>query len=408
MPLACTLCTRQRRAPTKRFCNYICAKHPCLKPYELNAPKPSLLERFGLYYLNFFRRIDSDHSVFDLSDEDLAVKVNAITRKGIIFSSLIGIACVFPTVWVDIHFANESFLKHYGIVAAFTGVSIIIELYVLFIIALRAVYEVSELINLHASEKDLEQDGLFSVKHILARTALELPDPELKILGVDPFKRISKKNLFVLGLLYKAKIFVTNLVLKNLLFFIPGRAILGVSVLYEALPVECFWNAVVIRRVVNEARLRLFGFALANEIGKNVLNDHIWENLSPLARKGCLRAIGNAVVMTQNYHPNMIILLIRFQQIFKISEPDKYDDWGIFLETLQQVSPEERHFLLDLFTVSAAFDGRLSHLEAAHLKEAYLEDYNVYHPRLLNLTEHLRLGRLNAALKECKLDFKKG
>ncbi len=379
-----------------------------MKPYELTAPKSSLLERFGLYYLNFFRRIDSDHSVFDLTDEALAVKVNAITRRGIILSSLIGIVCVFPTVWADVHFANESFLKHYGIIAAVTAVSIIIELYVLFLIALKAVYEVSQLINLHASEKELEQDGLFSVRHILARTALELPDPELKILGVDPFQRISKKNLFVLGLLYKAKIFVTNLILKNLLFLIPGRAILGVSVLYEALPVECFWNAVVIRRVVHEARLRLFGFALANEIGKHVAKDHIWEKLSPLARKGCLRAIGNAVVMAQNYHPNMIILLIRFQQVFQISEPDKYDDWNMFLQTLQQVSPEERYFLLDLFTVSAAFDGRVSHLEKAHLKEAYLDDYNMYYPRLLQLTENLRMGRLNAALKECKLDFNKG
>jgi hypothetical protein len=402
-----------RRVPTKAYTDNIFAtifvqNKPCLQPYELTAPKPSLLERFGLYYLNFFRKIDSDHSVFDLTDKDLAVKVNAISRKGIILSSLIGIVCVFPTVWADVHFENESFLKHYGIVVAVTAVSILIELYVLFLIALKAVYEVSQLINLHASEKELEHDGLFSVRHILARTALELPDPELKILGVDPFKRISKKNLFVLGLLYKAKIFVTNLILKNLLFLIPGRTILGVSVLYEALPVECFWNAVVIRRVVHEARLRLFGFALANEIGKNAAKDHIWEKLSPLARKGCLRAIGNAVVMAQNYHPNMIILLIRFQQIFQISEPDKYDDWNMFLETLQQVSPEERYFLLDLFTVSAAFDGRVSHLEKAHLKEAYLDDYGTYYPRLLQLTENLRMGRLNAALKECKLDFNKG
>lgn len=379
-----------------------------MKPYELAAPKSSLLERFGIYYLNFFRRIDSDHSVFDISDADLTKSVNAITRKGIILSSVTGIVCVFPTIWLDIHFADAPFIKHYGIVAAATAISIVIELYLLFIIALRAVYEVSELINLHASEKELEQDGLFSVKHILARTALELPDPELKILGVDPFKRISKKNLFVLGLLYKAKIFVTNLALKNLLYLVPGRAILGISVLYEALPVECFWNAVVIRRVVHEARLRLFGFALANEIGKNVVHDKIWEELSPEARKGCLRAIGNAVVMAQNYHPNMIILLIRFQQLLQINEPDKYDDWEMFLQTLQNVSPEERYFLLDLFTVSAAFDGKLSHLETAHLKDAYKEDYNIYYPRLIRLTADLKAGNLNAALKACKLDFEKG
>jgi hypothetical protein len=368
----------------------------------------SLLERFGLYYLGFFRKIDRQHSVFDFSDEVLTKKVNRITRKGMILSSLIGIACVFPTVWVDVHFNNQPFLIHYGWVAGVTAVSIIIELYILFIIALKAVYEVSDLINLHASEKDLERDGLFSVKHILARTALELPDPELKILGIDPFKRISKKNLLVLGLLYKAKIFVTNLVVKYGLIYTAGNTILGIPILYEALPVECFWNSVVIKRVVHEARLRLFGFALANEIGKTIVNDGLIKKLSPAACSGCLRAIGNAVVMAQSYHPNMIILLIRFQQIMEVSSTDKYDDWDLFLDTLKKVSPAERHFLLDLFTVAAAFDGRLSHLETESLRSAYGDEYDVYYPRLIRLTTHLRHGKLNAALAECKLDFKAG
>lgn len=376
--------------------------------YQLKETKPSLLERFGLYYLNFFRKIDADLSVFNHTDAELTKRVNYITLKGIILSSLIGIICVFPTVWVDVYFAEASFWVHYGWVAGITVISIAIELYVLFIIALKAVYEVSEVVNMHATESEFEKDGLFSVKNILARTALELPDPELKIMGIDPFKRISKKNLLVLGLLYKAKIFVTNVVLKYGLIFLVGKTIFGVSILYEAILVECFWNSVVIRKVVKEARLRLFGFALANKIGENVLQDKCLEELSPNAQRGCLRAIGNAVVMAQNYHPNMVILLVRFQQILKISEPDKFDDWNMFLETLQQVSEKERYFLLDLFTVSAAFDGKLSALETENLRDVYGKDYATYQPRLVRLTQELTNGKLNAALEECKLDFKAG
>jgi hypothetical protein len=376
--------------------------------YEITNPKSSLLERFGLYYLNFFKKIDSNQNVFKHTDEELTKKVNKITLKGIILSCIVGIACVFPTVWVDVYFAEKSFSVHYGWVAVVTVISIAIELYLLFIIALKAVYEVSEIVNLRATESEFEKDGLFSVKNILARTALELPDPELKIMGIDPFKRISKKNLLVLGLLYKAKIFVTNIVLKYGLIFLVGKTIFGVSILYEAILVECFWNSVVIRKVVLEARLRLFGFALANEIGKNVLQDQLLNNLSANAQRGCLRAIGNAVVMAQNYHPNMIILMIRFQQILKISEPNKLDDWNLFLETLQQVSEKERNFLLDLFTVSAAFDGKLSTLETESLQAAYGKEYDIYKPRLLKLTKELTNGKLHAALVECKLDFKAG
>ena len=376
----------------------------------INIPNriPSRLEKFGVYYLRLFRRIDSNHSVFDIPDEELAKRIRRITRKGMILSSLIGLACVFPTVWVDIHFENSSLLVHYGWVVGVTILSIAVEFYVLFVIALKAVYEVSDLINMHGTQSELLEEGCFSVKNILARAALELPDPELKILGIDPFQRISKKNLLIISLLYKAKIIVTNLVLKFGLKFTVGDTVGGVSILYEALPVECFWNSVVIKRVVHEARLRMFGFALAHRIANDALNDKLPEKLSPLARTGCLRAIGNAVVMTQNYHPNMIILLLRFQQVLQITEENKYDDWDMFLETLKNVNEKERHFLLDIFTISVAFDGKLSRLEQDHLREAYGDDFDLYYPRLVKLIEYLQVGKLNAALGLCKLEMEAG
>ncbi len=373
----------------------------------INIPKakPSRLERFGLFYLNLFKRLDTNHSVFDLTDAQITKRTKRITWKGIILSSIVGIVCVFPTVWVDVYFENKPWYVHYGWVTVVTILSIVIEFYLLFIIALKAVYQVSKIINIHATEDELVENELFSVKNILARAALELPDPELKILGIDPFKRVNKKNLLVLGLLYKAKILLTNLVSKYALRLISDKTIFGVSILYEALFVEAFWNGVVIVRVIKEARLRLFGFALANKIALETLNENDLQQLSPLAKVGCLRAIGNAVVMTKNYHPNMIILLFRFQQMLHITKENKYDDWHLFLETLNTVSEKERNFLLDLFTVSAAFDGKLSDLEEENLKTVYGKDYGIYHPRLVKLTACLKEGKLNEALSLCKLDF---
>ena len=373
----------------------------------INIPKakPSRLERFGLFYLNLFKRLDTNHSVFDLTDAQITKRTKRITWKGIILSSIVGIVCVFPTVWVDLYFENKPWYVHYGWVTVVTILSIVIEFYLLFIIALKAVYQVSKIINIHATEVELVENELFSVKNILARAALELPDPELKILGIDPFKRVNKKILLVLGLLYKAKILLTNLVSKYALRLISDKTIFGVSILYEALFVEAFWNGVVIVRVIKEARLRLFGFALANKIALETLNENDLQQLSPLAKVGCLRAIGNAVVMTKNYHPNMIILLFRFQQMLHITKENKYDDWNLFLETLNTVSEKERNFLLDLFTVSAAFDGKLSDLEEENLKTVYGKDYGIYHSRLVKLTACLKEGKLNEALSLCKLDF---
>jgi hypothetical protein len=370
-------------------------------------PKPSRFEQFGLYYLNIFRRYSTGASAFSLPDTLLTRRVKSISLLGIWWSSVVGILCVFPIIWVDLHFSAAPFFVHYGWVALVTIVATAIEFYALFYISLRRVHQVSELINM-LDHQHQSLDGLFGVKNILARTALEIEDPELKILGIDPFKKISKKNLFVLGLLYKGKIILTNFIIKYALKFTVGNFLLGMPILYLAIPVEVFWNSVVIKNVIHEARLRLFGYALANKIADNIQAEGYLEVLSPEAKKGCLRAIGNAVVMTQNYHTNMVILLLRFRFLMQIEEEDRFDDWSVFLQTLRTVNEAERNFLLDLFTVAAAFDGKLSTLENDHLKEAYQQDFELYYERLNRLTGHLKDGRLNAALSLCRLDFTKG
>jgi hypothetical protein len=369
---------------------------------------PSLLERFGVYYLNLFRKKDLTHHAFDLPDSELTARVDRISAKGILLSALIGLVCVWPTVYIGVLKQGEPWYIQYAWTGGVTAVSVLIELYLLFLIALKAVHEVSDLINLHAHNKDFLRDGPFSITNILSRAALEITDPELHILGIDPFKQVSKMNLLLLGLLYKCKILLTNIIARWLLLHTIGATLGGVSINYIALPVECFWNAVVIRRVVRESRLRLFGFALANHVADNVLDDHILQRLSEAARIGCLRAIANAVVLARSYHPNMIVLLLRFGDLLQMNKDHRYDDWGLFLETLGKVSREERFFLLNLFTIAAAFDGRISRIEVKNMGDAYGDDYSQYRPRLISLTQYLHEGRLHGAAALCKVDFTPG
>lgn len=375
---------------------------------QIKEKKTSLLEKFGVYYLSIFGKRELGHHVFDFTDEELAKKINRISNKGIILSGLVGIICVWPTVYIDLLKENEPWPIHYAWTGGVTLISVAIEFYILFLIAIKAVHEVSELINIHAHKKDFLTSGPFNVTNILARTALELPDPEMQILGIDPFEQVSKTNLFLLGLLYKLKIFLTNFFSKFLLLKIFGKMIAGISINYIAVPVEFFWNGVVIHRVVEEARLRLLGFALSNHIADHVLHDHLIGKLSAEAKIGCLRAIGNALVMAKNYHPNMVVLLLRFQHLFHIDTDNCYDDWSLFLETLKKVSPKERNFLLDLFTVAIAFDGKVHKRELQIIQQAYGSDFNLYEPRLLALTKNLKKGRLHAAADLCKLDFTAG
>jgi hypothetical protein len=380
---------------------------------EFKERKVPLLERFGVYYLDLFRKKDLLHDVFDFSDALLTSRVNRIEVKGMLISALIGFVCVWPTVWVGIRWQGTPWTIQYSWVGGVTLVSILAEFYLLFLVALKAVHEVSELINMrsHVTGPDPKyflQSGPFSITNILSRAALEIQDPELHILGIDPFKRVSKKNLLLLGLLYKCKIVLTNVIAKWLLLHTIGPTIGGISINYIALPVECFWNALVIRRVVKEARLRLFGFALCNHVADHILEEGALHKLSEAAKIGCMRAIGNAVVLARNYHPNMIVLLLRFQHLLHLHKDHRYDDWDLFLEALRTVSAKERWFLLNLFTIAAAFDGRISRVEADNMRDAYGPDYALYRPRLLQLTADLHAGRINAAAALCKIDFTAG
>jgi hypothetical protein len=436
------------------------------KPIQFKERQTPWLERFGVYYLDLFRKKDLTHHAFDFTDAELTGKVSRISGKGMILSAAVGLICVWPTVYVAVLKQAGPWYMQLAWSTGVTLVSIAVEFYLLFIIALKAVHEVSELINMrgHASGKkrrvseqsaapqpvagqpgtrqpatdqealnretvavideialdatDFLQSGPFSITHILSRAALELHDPELHILGIDPFKRVSKMNLLLLGLLYKCKIVLTNFIAKRILLYTVGATVGatiatgilagGMSINYIALPVECFWNALVIRRVVREARLRLFGFALCHEVADRILKEGALHRLSEEGKIGCLRAIGNAVVLARNYHPNMIVLLLRLQHLLHLSKDHHYDDWGLFLQTLDRVSEKEKLFLLNLFTIAIAFDGRISHTEKDNMQSAYGKFYEQYQPRLNQLTDHLRSGRLNAAAALCKIDFTVG
>ncbi len=107
---------------------------------------------------------------------------------------------------------------------------------------------------------------------------------------------------------------------------------------------QVFWNAVVIWKVVRESRLRLFGYVLSLRICADALT--AVESLSPVARTVCIRAIANSIVMTKNYHANMVLLLLRFQRLLHISDDvsPRYDDWTLFCSELATLNEPERNF----------------------------------------------------------------
>ncbi len=385
------------------------------KSSYVREEEPGFLEKLGVKYYRYLGRKSGSAGLRDLtidelpSDITLQTLAGNITAFAAIIAFAIGALTTFVTVWVELTYHgtmdSTSYYLLYGSVLA---VMLFVELAVLYWLSLKTVFSLACLTghNQILEESCLPVDD--SVPNILARAALEVPDPVIHYLGIDPLRHLSKSKLFLIAALYKAKVILSSMVVKYLLIRIAGKGEARATFSWVAIPITGLWDAYTLYKVAREARLRLFGHKLAEHIVTNILTDDLLAQLSTITREGAVRAVAAIMVLAQNYHPNVLVLLIKLCDTFEIKENSEYDNWEAFLSILDQVTEPERYFLLDLLSVSAAFDGYLSRLEKHHLPEAFKELTDVYMHRINQLKDMLVSGQLHAAKELCTLDFSPG
>jgi hypothetical protein len=374
---------------------------------KMNSPESiPVLEKFGLYIIQFFSKTKNIKTELP-ADHVLQRHVSKIIFWSVLASACIGVLCVYPIVKLDLYLKTESIYQHYLYLAIATLFLTIIEILILFIIAIFAVKKLSGLVPCNDNKPYLKY-GPFAIDRILVRTALEINEPVVLLYGIDPFQQISKRNLLIRSLLYKLKIIISNLIIKWSLIIFLGEEIIGISVLYEAVLVEIFWNSVIIYRVIKDARLRIFGFYIANTITENSIPLSLLKNLSAQGKEACLRAVANTVVMTKNYHSNMMILLLEFDLQLQVKPNTKIDNWQAFLTQLQSLPEQEKNIVLDVLCIAIAFDGKLSDLEITHIEQAFGNYTNAYQQRIIQLIYSLSIGKINEAISMCAIDTTAG
>lgn len=388
---------------------------PINKVSLVSKEEPGFLEKLGADYYRYLGKKSGTDSIRNLTIDELPADVTLQTLAGnitgfaAIIAFAIGALTTFITIWFEwtYHETMES-TRYYIFYGAVLVVMLVIELAVLFWLGLKTVYSLACLVGYHQTPTETLSSVEDAVPNILARAALEVPDPVIHYLGIDPLKHLSKSRLFLVAALYKAKVILSSIVVKFLLTGLFGKGGARTAFSWVGIPITGLWDAFTLYKVAREARLRLFGHKLVEHLVSQILTDDMIEKLSPLAREGAIRALATMMVLAQHYHPNMLVLLIKLCNTFQIREDCEYDNWQDFLSVLEQVTEPERYFLLDLLSVSAAFDGQLSRLEKHHLPEAFKELTDVYMLRTQQLTNMLVSGQLHAAKALCTLDFNPG
>jgi hypothetical protein len=384
--------------------------------YQRKHPS-GFLENAGVrYYQHLARRAgisDADAeatAIDDLpSDNILCSLADNLTHFAAIIAFGIGALTTVAGVWFEWeYYGRLDDVLYYSSYLLLIAAMLAIETVVLFWLGLRTVHGLACLTGHHHTQDDPFLAETDTVSNMLARAALEVPDPVIHYLGIDPLKHVPKSRLLFIGVLYKAKVLLSSLLIKFVLVRIFGKGSSRLGFAWVAIPVTGVWDAVVLYKVAREARLRLFGNRLARHIADEIMDPQFIARLSSKAREGAIRAVATMMVLSQSHHPNMLVLLIKLSETFAIKDQCQYDNWTDFLTLLNEVTAPERYFILDILSVSAAFDGHLSRLERYHLPEAFGEYTELYMLRIEELKRALLKGQLHKAKHLCKLDFEPG
>ena len=342
--------------------------------------KLSRLERYGMRYFSYLSRKvevpDSGDEVHVLNQEEkkalYRVQRHSILRQaaaGAISAGLSVLVGFWLWPYPGDHLADltwEEMLHYYALLYPLTFGITAVEILYLYYDGLRSVHKLSTIAGLNLFPRRGEQQGL---SLYLVRAALELPNPPDGLDGINPRREISRFELLVVAAVYKFKATVTNFLVKAILRRIVGRSALRAVMEFAAMPVYGFWNGLIAYWVLRQARVRALGPSAIEEFSRVLYEDA--DQRSKAAQTAAFQAIGAAIVRTVDLHPNLILLMQSTRRHLGTPGEVPLDDSQAFIQTVQQLPPDEQAFALRVLVVASISDGKMVGRERRLLQEMF-------------------------------------
>ena len=340
-------------------------------PYSPTAQTP-LLERMGVRYFKLLSRgrvvQNRDGAVHLLSDEE-RVDLRRVHRNVVIRAAIAGAVSTLVSSTAESLVTPKdgqagSAVLFWGVVGGATAVASLFEILFLYWDGLRSVHALSV-----AAGLDLFAGGESqAVAHAMARAALELPNPQGTLLGVDPHREASKTRLVIVSIVYKLKVSVTNFLVKMLVGQVLGRAMVRTWLVlpFVPVPLTALWDAIVCHIIMREARIRAMGSAAAVEMVETLFR--MTPATSEEQELTTVRAVAATIVRTEDLHPNIVAVMEVVRR--EAGELEAYgdddaplDDTASFLRALAALPPGERPLVMRVLAVAAIVDGRMTGAE---------------------------------------------
>jgi hypothetical protein len=260
-------------------------------------------------------------------------------------------------------------LAYWSVVGAFAAVSSVAEVVYLYWSGLRSVHRLAQVASVELFPGGA-RDERVGVASALARAALELPNPRQPVYGIDPMRRASRLRMALGTIAYKAKIGLTNFVLKAILRRMLVRALLRAWLPMVAVPVVAAWNGIICWRVMREARIRAMGPSAARELVDGAFAST--GELSADVRHAVWCAAGSAVVHKRDMHPNIVALLNELAARLGEPEAEGVDEATEMVDALRRLTAPERRVVLDVLVAAVVLDGHVTRSERELLVRAHV------------------------------------
>jgi hypothetical protein len=315
----------------------------------------------------------ADGAVHLLDDSERAalqrLERSTIARAGLIGALSAGVAAACEVALLP--YEDDAFI-FWGVLGVVSGLCAVLEIVFLSIDALDAAHAQAAIAGAIGDDDGAggQDDAREETFRVLARAALEIPNPRENPFALDPLKETSRWLLVGAALVYKLKVSATNIVLKQLVRRAMGRAALRATIVpFVAVPVTAAWNMIVCARVLRELRLRVLGPAAAVDVVARVLPT----TLQPSAaqQEALVRAVGACVVRSADVPPNLVALMaVLMERLGLAALPAEVDASAPFLAALRALPESERDVVVDVLRAAAVIDGRLGRAERALLRDA--------------------------------------
>ncbi len=344
-----------------------------------SPPKTPILEALGARYLsrlagsqNVLTPIDEVH-ILNAGERASLLKIErGVIVRAAIAGALSAVAAAIAVYLADPLLGDESANSandpwaYWAIVGGTAIVATGIELAFLYWDSLRTVNRMAEAAGLQLMPSDSEQGQANPVLNALVRAALELPSPRTHDV-LEPGRELSKLRVLVAAVVYKAKITVTNFLLKAIVRRLMGRVIVRAWLEFVAVPATALWNALVCRWVIREARIRVMGPSAVREFVENQLSDAA---VSPAAKPVAVRAIGSVISRNAELHPNLECLFAEcLSRVDMDGEADVCDS-PVFTERPKALDEVDATFVLRVLQVGLVIDGHATRQELQLLAAA--------------------------------------